>query len=141
MAEIILSKKYDALQGRPVRDIKSNDIFHIATSGTQVAAGNIIATGTTDAYSELYITGFGATTLTGGDAVYVVAGNSTLLPTYFTVGVSTITSPIQIITTLDAPLFKVPVSTTVSIKALGAGTYSAWLSAVRQPKFASVETA
>lgn len=132
----IATKKYDALVARLVRDIKSNDIFHIATSGTQIAAGNIIATGTTDAYSELYIIGFGASCSSGTNSAYVVVGSSTILPIDILQS-----TPFKAITTLDAPLFKVPVSTTVSIKGVLAGTLSAWLAAVRQPAFANVETA
>lgn len=134
-----IKKLYDSLTGRDVKEIKSNDIFHLATNGSVTgAAGTILATTTTTANKDLFLTHF----VVGGKAnssVYVVVGSSTILPT----NIAANANSVQISGKLDNPLYKTggASAVTVSIYATDAGTYTASLAGVYHPTFAKIETA
>lgn len=136
ITEVQRIEKYDPLYGRFIRDMKPTDIWQIATNGsTSVTAAGALASTITDASSELYITGIGASGSSNGDEVCVTVGTSTILPTQLIAN-----TPFAMVTGHDAPMFKVPVSTTVSIRALNAGTYTAFLFGRKEPILTKVET-
>jgi len=141
MTKFVMKKLYDPEQGRPVREIKSTDIFHLATSGTVTgSAGTILATTTTSTNKVLFITAFAAGASTVGDigGVLVTVGNSTILP-MIVPGDNTK----SITGDVNSPLYKVDCTSaqTISIRAIHAGTYTAWLTGVYHPIFSKVETA
>jgi len=140
MVKFSIKKLYDALQGRYVREVKANDIFHIATSGTISAAtaGTILVSGTTSANHNLYITALGMGVVGGPGAIVCTVGTSTILPVMAGSGTATHT----LLTSGNGePLYKVDASQTVSIRAYMTGTYTAFLSAIREPTFTNIETA
>lgn len=130
-----INKKYDSLAGRYVREIKSNDIVHLAVTNAQFAAGTIKFT-TLDADTELLITGFSAAATTAGADAYVTVGSSTILPTKVAAN-----TPAVFITDVNAPFFRAAASSTISIAVGTASTWTAWLCGVRQPLITKVETA
>ena len=126
--QTIREDEYDSLSGRFMRKVKPWDIFHIAsTPGTSVGATATLTSGTTSANVNVIITGFGISASTACN-VWVTAGSSTLLPIRLSAAGQT-----SVISTHDSPLFRVPESTTISIVADVAGTYSAWLCGYREP--------
>ena len=136
-----INKKYDSLAGRYVREIKTTDIFSINAKKQQVAANGTLGFVAFDANTEGYITGFAIHAMSTANAmVYVTVGNSTILPVQFTTQANQ-TAGYSYMATRDAPLYKVAASSTVSIATDTAGTYSAWLSGVREPIITKVETA
>jgi len=131
--QVSAKKIYDPLTGRYIREIRSNDIVHIAAVNSQYSAGTIAFTAL-DSDTELFITGFGFTAQTASD-FYVTIGTSTILPVYLAANGS-----LSRTTNLNAPLAKASASSTISICIGTAGTVSAWLSGVRMPKFSKIET-
>jgi len=134
MAEFTMVQKYDALKGRPIRDIKANDIVHIAASYAHVAAGGTLAFHALSSTTELYITGFGVSAGAAQDFV-VTVDTSTILPVRLGAAGET-----HLITTREAPFFKADASSTISIVAVSAGSCAGWLCGVREPSFEYVET-
>lgn len=138
MVKFSVKKLYDSLQGKFIREIKSNDVFHLATSGAVTgAAGTILATTTTTANKDLFLTHF----VVGGkqnSSVYVTVGTSTILPT----NISGNANSVDIKASVNEPLYKTggASAVTVSIYATDAGTYTAFLSGVYHPIFSKVET-
>ncbi len=134
-----IKKLYDSLTGRFVKEIKSNDIFYLGTNGAVTgAAGTILATTTTTADKDLFLTHL----VVGGKAnssIYVMVGTSTILP----VNISTNANSVRIKGKLNEPLYKTggASAVTVSICATDAGTYTAFLAGVYHPTFAKIETA
>lgn len=115
---------YDPLVGDWIREIKESDVWHLSTSGsTSVAAGTTLVSGTTDSNTQAWI-----------HAIYCNGGTI-----YVTVGTSTVLAISNDKITSSKPLVRVPPSTTVSIVAETAGTYCAWLSAIREPIYSKVE--
>lgn len=136
MAEMKMATKYDGLVGRPIRDIRVNDIVHLAAVQAQYSAGTIKFTAL-DADTELFITAFGvSSTLASGNNFYVTIGNSTILPISLAAAGQT-----YVRGTRESPLAKAAANSTISICVGTAGTVSAWLCGVREPTFAKVETA
>lgn len=134
-----IKKLYDSLTGRDVKEIKSNDIFHLATNGAVTgAAGTILATTTTTANKDLFLTHF-VVGSKANSSVYAVVGTSTILPT----NIAANANSVQISGKLDNPLYKTggASAVTVSIYATDAGTYTAFLAGVYHPTFAKIETA
>lgn len=130
-------QEYDALSGRYIREIKANDFFHIATSAsttTGSGTNTVLATGTTDANTNVFITGIG---VSAGSAAtfWVTVGSSTILPIRLSAAGETFKN-----TTKEAAFFRVPVSTTINVVADSAGTYAAFLYGIREPIITKVET-
>ena len=126
-------KLYDPLTGKFVKEVRSNDVVHIAAKNAQYAAGTIAFTAL-DSDTELFITGFGFSAQSAAD-FYVTVGTSTILPAYLAAN-----STLSRTTNLNAPLAKASASSTISICIGTAGTVSAWISGVRMPTFANIET-
>jgi len=125
---------YDALKGKWIREIKPNDIFYIGTNGSaSVSAGATLASGSTDANTEVYLSLFGGSADTAGKLIYVLVGSSTILP----ISLGTTTTSIS----GNPWLYKVPSNKTISIVAGTSGTFSAFLIGVKEPIFEKVETA
>jgi len=138
MVQFSAKKLYDPEQGKFVREIKSNDIFHLATNGAvSGSAGTILATTTSSTNKVLFLTAF-VVGAKQNSSVYVVADSSTILPTNLAAHGS-----VEVTGDIDAPLCKIDCTTavTISIYATDAGTYTAYLSGVYHPIFDKVETA
>ncbi len=134
--EIQREQEYDALNGRYMRKIKVNDVFHIATSAsTDTGSGTntVLASGTTDANSNVFLTGIGISASSAA-TFWVTAGSSTIMAIRLSAAGET-----SKLTTKDAPFFRVPASTTVNVVADSAGTYAAFLYGVREPIISKVE--
>jgi len=134
MAQFSMAQKYDSLKGRPIREIKSNNIVHISAPLGQYSAGTVAFTALSST-SELYITGFGYSAKTATD-FYVTVDTSTILPTYLAAD-----GHVERVTNINAPLFKADASSTISIAIGSAGSITAWLCGVVHPTFEKVETA
>jgi len=132
-----LKKLYDPLQGKPVREIKSNDIFYLGTNGAVTgSAGTVLCSTTTTANKDLFLTHF----IVGGkqnSSVYVTVGSSTILP----VNISADASSKQIRGSMNEPLYRTGGASSVTIRicATDAGTYTAALIGVYHPIFSKVE--
>jgi len=136
MANASISMLYDPLEGKLVKKMRSSDIFTIATSGSVSAtSGSTITSGTTDAYTEVYVTNVVLSSDSAGNVAYITVGTSTVMPVMLPAN-----NPVSIRGSVDSPLFKIPSSTTVSIVAGSSGTFTAHLSGVRFPKVDYVET-
>lgn len=129
---------YDPTTGEMVRQVKSSDIFHLATAGAVTgSAGTVLATAATTANKDLYLTAFVAGAK-ANSSVYVTAGNSTILPMNILAN-----SYSAAIATKDAPLYKTggASAVTLQIVATDAGTYTAFLSGNYEPIPSKLETA
>lgn len=134
-----IKKLYDSLTGRDVKEIKSNDIFHLGTNGAVTgAAGTILATTTTTADKDLFLTHL-VVGAKANSSVYVVVGTSTILP----VNIAANANSVSVSGNLNEPLYKTggASAVTVSIYATDAGTYTAFLTGVYHPTFSKIETA
>jgi hypothetical protein len=128
-------QKYDPLTGELVRDVRSRDIVTLSVPHDQYSAGTMNFTAL-DSNTELLITGFMASAITAGADVYVTVGTSTILPIRLAAN-----TPFSVATTVDAPIARAAASSTISIAAGSAGTYTAFLWGVRHPIPSKVETA
>jgi hypothetical protein len=131
--EFIQVKKYDALKGRPIKDIKENDVVHKAVPYAQHSAGTLTfyALSSTE---EVYIYGFGVSAATSGIEVGLTVGTSTLVPTVL--GAAGQASMLS-----EKPIYKASASSTISIYQSTGGTTAAWFFGIREPTFEKVETA
>ncbi|MCD6138675.1 MAG: hypothetical protein J7J91_08965 [Deltaproteobacteria bacterium] len=135
MAKWSYKKIYDSKKGRPIREIKANNIVHISSVYNQASAGSTIAFTTLSSTSELYITGFGVSA--GAAQEFCVTVNtSTILPVRLSSA-----GEVHITTNREAPFYVAPAGATVSIVALTAGSCCGWLCGVVEPTFEKVETA
>ena len=129
-----INKKYDPLAGRYIREIKSNDIVHISAPHDQYT--DVLVSSDLDENTELLITGFMASGDAAGNEVYVTVDSSTILPTRLAAD-----TPISVVATVDAPIFRCAASSTITISTTTAGSYTAALWGVRHPLITKVETA
>ena len=126
---------YDPTKGDFIREMRSSDIFNISTNGeTSISATTTLASGTTDANTEIYLTHFVVSSSAAGALVYLTIGSSTVMPLLLPAN-----TPVSIDAGITDAFGKVPPSTTVSIIAETSGTYTASLSGVRMPTYESVE--
>jgi len=126
-------KKYDALKGRFIREIKENDIVHIAATYDQRSAGSTLTFTALDSNTELYIYGVGYS-VGGAQELAITVDTATILPVRF--GAAGETSIVS-----EKPIYKADASSTISIVAVSAGSCAGWLFGVREPTFDKVEVA
>lgn len=111
-------EKYDPLTGQFIRDIRTNDIV---TSVGRSASSTLLFSTTNGANTNLYpyILHFGSVT---GYAVIALMAGTTTLGIYAT---GTNEEARDIISTPEAPLGKVPASTTLSVETIATETAGA----------------
>lgn len=134
--EISVKKLYDPLTGRLVKEIKPSDILTITTSSTKGAVGSTFAFDTISSYFDYYITNVWAVT-TATIGIEIQAGTSTIVSFYGQFGTG---NQLKINTTRETPIAKISGAATVSIAGITGSSACAWISGVREPKFAYVET-
>lgn len=133
-------KKYDALVGRSIRDIKTTDIQSIVTTSTNVLTGNgIIAQGVVNSNSNLFLTGMILCASSPGSSFYVTCDTSTIAAG-FASGTTANNPGFKIITTKDAPFFVADANSTITVVSTSTSGWSVWLYGIREPSFAKVET-
>jgi len=136
MVSFSLKKVYDPTAGRLVKDVKSSDVFNLATDGAVTGdAGTVLCETTTSANKELYITHV-ALGAYQNSSVSIVAGTSTILP--ITLGAN---STERISGSPSSPLAKVDESTSLKVIATEAGTYTVFVAGVYHPVVSKLETA
>jgi hypothetical protein len=135
-----IPQKYDTLAGRPVRDMRANDIVTIGTTGTVGCIGSTFASLSTTITSsqELYIINFYAMTTASAELniQYGTGNTSTLLSFYLAPD-----TPLTVNANLDSPIAKITGASTISIRGSAGQTACIWMSGVRYPVWSSVETA
>lgn len=126
---------YDTLVSRPVRRVKYNDIYNIATNGsTNVAAKGVICSGTTDAYHEMFLTAVYAASDTGGDVAAVVVNGSTIMPFY-----TNASTQAPFLQRHESYFARFPASATIELIASNAGTWVGFMALNREPTHAKIE--
>ncbi len=114
----VRTEKYDPLTGEFVRDIRTNDIV---PTTVRSAAGGTIVTSTNGANTNLYPYIFTVQSVTGFAIVALMAGTTTL-GIYAT---GTNEEMASFISTPEAPLGKVPASTSLSVVVVATETGNA----------------
>ena len=114
----VRTEKYDPLTGKFVRDIRTNDIVN--TTVRSVAGGTIV-TSTNGANTILYPYIFTLQSVTGFAIVALMAGTATL-GIYAT---GTNEEMMSIVSTPEAPLGRVPASTSLSVVVVSTETGNA----------------
>ena len=141
-----LNFEYDPRLGRPVRKMKSTDLFQISTGTVILAAASVLGVGVVGTLTEMYATAyrFAATTSTILYIVDVTVGTSTVMSHAIGNTGAGDTNVAQGYTDINAPFFRAGEFATVTIASRAAsttgGTLSVWLSGVVHPKLVSVET-
>jgi len=132
---IVWMEKYDPVSGEWVTDIRSSDIYHLASTGgtTPSSSGEfVIASGTVSSSEEVYVTSVHISA-TSDTAFAVVVGSSTKLPIYVDASVN---PNVTINGGKDEPILKIDAGSTVKLvvaNATTSGTYSAFLSGIKVP--------
>jgi len=140
-----ITKIYDQLEGKFIRDIKSNYITHHAVASTDCAstAGGTtgaIACGTTDANHEAYLTAFGYSGSTVGAEVFFLAGTTgamtaTVVPSY----IQAHTPYCQNAGDMNVPFYKLGPSSSICLYSDVVGTFCGWMTLIHHPIFKRVE--
>lgn len=139
-------KLYDSLEGKFIRDIKSNNITHPAIASTSCASTTDdegfygpVCSGTTDAYHEAYVTAYGFSSSTAGAEMFFLVGTtgnliSTVVPTHVEAY-----KPFCQYEDIDAPFYKIPPSSSIALFSHVAGTFCGWCTLIHHPIFKYVE--
>ena len=138
-------KHYDSMEGKFIREIKSNYITHHAIASTSLAstAGGTtgpIACGTTDANHEAYLIAFGYSASTVGAEMFFLAGTTlamtaTVVPSY----VQSYTPYCQNAGDMNVPFYKLGPSSSICLYSDVTGTFCGWLTLRHEPIFKRVE--
>lgn len=140
MAEFIQPQKYDTLAGRPVRDMRANDVVSLYFTGTLGCVGSTFGTTSQLAVAsdeDFFITNIWAiATASIQLSLQHGTGNTATMCTFYLIP----NTPFQINTNLDTPIGKVTSGSTLSIRAPAISTACVWLSGVRFPTWSHVET-
>ncbi len=115
----VRTEKYDPLTGEFVRDIRNNDI--VTTTARSAAGGAAIASSTNGANTNLYPYMITVQSVTGYAIVALMAGTTTL-GIYAT---GTTEEMASFISTPEAPLGRVPASTSLSVDVVATETGNA----------------
>jgi hypothetical protein len=132
-----VKKIYDPLYGRVVKEIKATDIVSFGTTGTQGAVGSTLANCAISAYFDYYVTNIWAVT-TATIQLDLQNGTSTLISFFGQFGSG---NQLSINTNRDTPILKISGAATLNITSSAGGSACVWISGVREPKFAYIETA
>lgn len=125
-------EQFDTVTGKWVRDVRSNNII---TLGALPNAGTgALSSTTTDANTTLWVTKVALGSL-ADNRMYVLNGSSTICQMYIEAKKTRTLDGSK-----DAPLFIVPVSTTVSLCAETASTTTVFLTALKVPANSKLET-
>lgn len=131
-------KKYDSLVGNFYRDIRANNIFHLASpASTSVAASGAVTPSTVIATtSEVFITDICYGGSTAGAQIYgLVDATSTILP--IRLGAN---APHSLSQPRNAPLYKLGAGSTLVFYSDAAGTFTCFASGIIEPLNQYVET-
>ena len=136
MMDFNLPSKYDALVGRPVRDVKLNDVVNInTTGGTLGAVGGTFAYTTISANEELYITNIYA--ITTASITITLQSNGTNVMGMW--GQFSSEHPLKMEGSRENPLLKISGASTVSLAAVNGSTAAIFLSGIREPIHSKIE--
>lgn len=131
--EFQVKKVYEPLQGRFIKEVKASDILIIDTGGTIGPAGSTVAQSNISAYFDYYVTNLYAWS-TGTVTLSIQSATSTIA-SFNVYGMDLIIN-----TSRETPICKISGAATCSLGLSAKGTVCAWISGVREPKFAYVET-
>jgi len=138
MVQFEAKQIYDPTTGEMLREVKSSDLFHLATAGQVAAtAGSVIAQTTTTANKDLFLTGY-IVSAAQATTIYVRVDSSTILPVYL--GDNT---RLVVMGSINDPLYKAggATSQTIAIVSYSASTCAAFLAGVYHPIPSKLETA
>lgn len=135
--DFVLPNKYDGLNGRPVRELKLNDVVNInTTGGTLGAVGGTLAFTTITANQVLYITNIYATTT--ATITLTVQSTGTNVMGFW--GQFSSEHPLKMEGSRESPLLKISGASTISVAAVNGSTAAIMMTGVREPNFSSIET-
>ena len=140
ITKYIRHEKYDPLNGKWLRDVKTSDIVVVGAKGELTSTGDTIAqTVTTDANTVLYPYLFVCEACTSDFIFTIVVGNST----QHSLKTGTYDRTQKIEMRPDAPITKVEASSSVSVvvsNPSGTTDYQAFLTCKREPIPSRLET-
>lgn len=131
-----VKKVYEPLSGRLVKEVKAADIISFGTAGTAGAVGSTFANVAISAYYDYYVTNVWAVT-TATLQLDLQNSTSTLISFYGQFGSG---NQLSINTNRDTPILKISGAATLNITGKDGSTACVWVSGVREPKFAYIET-
>lgn len=134
--EFIMNKKYDALSGRPRKELHPNDIVTFGTGGTVPSAGSTFCNTVISAYFDFYVTNLYCWTSATME-LSIQSGTSTVCA----FEVCTEGNQFILQANRENPICKISGAATVSLSGRTGSTACVWISGVREPKFAYIETA